>query len=185
MPIGPVQLLVLGFNHPNFQGEILSEIDSLNEKGTIRVIDSLTVFKDKEGDVTILHRSDLSPEEASEFGAVIGALIGLGAAGAEGAIAGAEVGATEMADGVDFFSDEAWDVVEEIPNDSAAALILLEHQWAIPLRDSVIRAGGFPIGTGFISPLDLVAIGVIEAEEAEALADAESKGKGQSTTTPK
>ena len=27
MAIGPVQLLVLGFNEPNFQGEILAELD--------------------------------------------------------------------------------------------------------------------------------------------------------------
>jgi hypothetical protein len=37
-------------------------------------------------------------------------------------------GEAAAADGADIFSDEqAWDVIEEIPNDSAAALILLEH----------------------------------------------------------
>jgi len=71
---------------------------------------------------------------------------------------------------VEFFSDEeAWDVIEEIPNDSAAALILLEHHWAVPLRDAIARAGGFRISDGFISPLDLIAIGLISAEEAEEL----------------
>ena len=65
------------------------------------------------------------------------------------------------------FSDEdAWDVLEEIPNDSAAALVLIEHHWAIPLRDAVARAGGFRISDGFISPLDLVEIGLVSAEEA-------------------
>jgi hypothetical protein len=29
MTIGPVQLLVLGFDHPNFQGEILAELQRL------------------------------------------------------------------------------------------------------------------------------------------------------------
>jgi hypothetical protein len=72
--------------------------------------------------------------------------------------------------GVEVFTDEeAWDVLEEIPNDSAAALILLEHQWAVPLRDAVARAGGSRISDGFISPLDLVEIGLVSAEEAEAL----------------
>jgi hypothetical protein len=52
---------------------------------------------------------------------------------------------------------EGWDVLEDIPNDSAAAL--LEHHWAVPLRDAIARAGGFRIGDGFISPLDLVEIG--------------------------
>ena len=61
----------------------------------------------------------------------------------------------------------AWDVIEDIPNDSAAALLLLEHQWAIPLRDAIGRAGGFRISDGFISPLDLVEIGLLTAEEAQ------------------
>ena len=60
-------------------------------------------------------------------------------------------------------------MLEEIPNDSAAALILLEHHWAVPLRDAIARAGGFRISDGFISPLDLVEIGLVSAEEAKEL----------------
>ena len=68
------------------------------------------------------------------------------------------------------FSDEqAWDVLEDIPNDSAAALLLIEHHWAVPLRDAIARAGGFRLSDGFISPLDLVEIGLLEAEEAKEL----------------
>jgi hypothetical protein len=50
---------------------------------------------------------------------------------------------------------------------------LLEHRWAIPLRDAITRAGGFRLASEFISPLDLVALGLVEAEEAQALAAAE------------
>jgi uncharacterized membrane protein len=166
MAIGPVQLLVLGFQQPDFQGEILAELDRLKENDVVRVIDALAVYKDASGEVTMLERSDLSDEEAAEFGAVVGALIGLGMAGAEGAEAGAELGA-EAAGGA-FDEADAWDVVDEIPEDTAAALILLEHRWAIPLRDAIARAGGFRIGDGFIHPLDLVAVGVLAAEEAGA-----------------
>jgi hypothetical protein len=71
---------------------------------------------------------------------------------------------------VDVFTDEqAWDVLADIPNDSAAALILVEHHWAVPLRDAIARAGGFRLSDGFISPLDLVEIGLLEAEEARDL----------------
>ena len=71
---------------------------------------------------------------------------------------------------MEIFSDEqAWDVLEDIPNDSAAALLLIEHHWAVPLRDAIARAGGFRLSDGFISPLDLVAIGLMEAEEAKDL----------------
>jgi uncharacterized membrane protein len=171
MAIGPVQLVVLGFQEPDFQGEILSELDRLKESDIVRVIDAVAVHKDARGEVTTLKRSDLTGKEAAEFGAVVGALIGLGAAGAEGAEAGAELGAEANTEGVGVFSEEdAWDVVEEIPNETAAALILLEHRWAIPLRDAIVRAGGFPISDGFIHPLDLVAVGVLAAEEAEELA---------------
>jgi hypothetical protein len=71
---------------------------------------------------------------------------------------------------VQVFSDEeAWDVLADIPNDSAAALVLLEHHWAVPLRDAIARAGGFRLSDGFISPLDLVEIGLLEVTEAQDL----------------
>jgi hypothetical protein len=74
------------------------------------------------------------------------------------------------ADGFEVFSDEqAWDVLADIPNDSAAALVLIEHHWAVPLRDAIARAGGFRLSDGFISPLDLVEIGLLSAEHAEDL----------------
>lgn len=81
MAFGPVQLLVLG----NFQGEVVAELDRLKENDVVRVIDALAVHKDARGKVKTLKRTDLSDEEAAEFGAVVGALIGLGAAGAKGA----------------------------------------------------------------------------------------------------
>jgi uncharacterized membrane protein len=168
MAIGPVQLIVLGFNHPNFHGEVIAELEALRQSGTVRVIDALAVHKDAEGAIEIAHLSNLTTDEAIELGSVVGALVGLGVEGEEGMEAGAVAGAAAAADGVHVFSDEeAWDVVAEIPNDSAAALILLEHEWAVPLRDAVTRAGGYRISDGFISPLDLVTIGLIAAEEAK------------------
>ena len=170
MAIGPVQLITLGFNHPEFHGEIIAELERLKESDTVRVIDSLAVYKDAQGEVEVEHLSNLTEDEARELGSKVGALIGLGIEGDAGMEAGAEAGAEAAADGIEFFSDEeAWDVIEEIPNDSAAALILLEHHWAVPLRDAIARAGGFRISDGFISPLDLVAIGLMTAEEAEEL----------------
>jgi uncharacterized membrane protein len=173
MAIGPVQLVVLGFNQPDFRGEIVAELDRLRDSDTVRLIDAVAIYKDADGEVMALERSDLSDEESAEFGAVVGGLIGLGVGGEEGMVAGAEAGAAAMAEGVHLLSNEdAWDVVEDIPNDSAAAIMLVEHRWAIPLRDAILRAGGFPITDGFIHPLDLVAIGLITADEAESVAPA-------------
>jgi uncharacterized membrane protein len=171
MPIGPVQLIVLGFSKPEFHGEITAELQRLHDEKTVRVIDALAVHKDADGEIEVQHLSNLTRDEAIEVGSTIGALIGLGIEGEEGAEAGALLGAEAAAEGgVEVFTDEeAWDVLEEIPNDSAAALVLLEHRWAVPLRDAVARAGGSRISDGFISPLDLVEIGLVSAEEAEAL----------------
>jgi uncharacterized membrane protein len=170
MAIGPVQLIVLGFSHPDFHGEVIAELERLHDSGTVRVIDSIAVYKDADGGLEMEHLSNLTQDEAIEVGSKIGALIGLGIDGEEGAEAGALAGAEEAAEeGINVFGGDEWDVLEDIPNDSAAALILLEHHWAVPLRDAIARAGGFRLSDGFISPLDLVAIGMITAEEAKDL----------------
>ena len=177
MTIGPVQLIALGFSQPDFHGEIIAELERLHESGTVRVIDSLAVYKDADGELEVEHLSNLTEDEAIELGSKIGALIGLGIAGEEGAEAGAIAGAEDAAaeGGVHVFTEqEGWDVLEDIPNGSAAALILIEHHWAVPLRDAVVRAGGFRISDGFISPLDLVEIGLVSAEEAQELHDLET-----------
>lgn len=169
MAIGPVQLLVLGFDKPEFKGEVLQEFATLKEHDVVRVIDSLVVYKDAEGEVAALEASNLSEDERAEFGAMVGALVGLGLGGEEGAEAGAIAGAQLMSEQGVFSEDDAWDVLDEIPNDSAAAIILLEHRWAIPLRDAVRRANGFHIADGWVHPLDLVSIGLLASEEAAAL----------------
>lgn len=151
----------------DFRGEIIEELERLKENDAIRVIDALAVFKDADGEIEIAHLSTLTRDEAIEVGSAIGALLGLGIDGEEGMVAGAVVGAEAAAeDGIDVLEETAdWDVLTEIPNDSAAALVLIEHHWAVPIRDAVIRAGGMRISDGFIDPLDLVAIGVLAREE--------------------
>jgi len=175
MAIGPVQLVVLGFERPNFHGEIIEELERLRESDAVRVIDSLAVYKDSTGNIEVEHLSNLSEDEAIELGTKVGALIGLGIDGEEGFVAGAEAGAEAAASGVSPLSGtDEWDVLEDIPNDSAAAVLLLEHHWAVPLRDAIARAGGFRVSDGFISPLDLVEIGLVSNEEAKQLHDLET-----------
>jgi len=182
MAVGPVQLIVLGFSHPEFHGEIIEELEKLRDNDMVKVIDALAVHKDADGNIEVAHLSNLTKEEAIELGSKVGALVGLGIEGEEGAEVGAAAGAQAAAEqGVQAFDEEeAWDVVGEIPNDSAAALLLIEHHWAVPLRDAIARANGFRIADGFISPLDLVAVGLVSAEEA---AQHEAMAKGEAVAT--
>jgi uncharacterized membrane protein len=118
MAIGPVQLIVLGFEQPEFHGEIIAELERLHQSDTVSVIDALAVYKDAAGEFEVEHLSNLSEGEAIELGSKVGALVGLGIEGDEGFEAGAEAGAEAAAEGVQVFSDEdAWNVLEEIPND--------------------------------------------------------------------
>ncbi|KUL28150.1 hypothetical protein [Actinoplanes awajinensis] len=179
MAIGPVQLIVLGFRHPDFHGEVIAELERLRQTDTVRVIDALAVYKDAQGELEVEHLSNLTREEAVELGSKIGALIGLGIEGEAGMEAGAALGAAaaDAEGGVAVFDDpQAWDVLGEIPNDSAAALLLIEHHWAVPLRDAIARAGGARLADGFISPFDLIGIGLVNAEEAKELHDLETAG---------
>ena len=101
MAIGPVQLIVVGFNHPEFHGEIIAELERLHDEQTVRVIDALAVHKDADGEIEVQHLSTLSKDEAIEVGSTIGALIGLGIEGEEGAEEGALLGAEAAEDGVE------------------------------------------------------------------------------------
>ena len=148
---GPVQMLVLGFEGDHFTGEILPELRRLKDADVIRMIDLLFVRKAEKGELDVLHVSDLSPEEATQFGALAGALIGLGAGG--------EVGAAALEDGHAISEAEVWHVEETIPPGTAAAIALIEHRWAIPFRDAVVRAGGVALADEWIHAADLVAVG--------------------------
>jgi uncharacterized membrane protein len=160
MEFGPVQMLVVGFEHGKFEGEILAELKRLRDEEIIRLVDLLFVNKDDDGVITAVELSDLSKEEAMEFGALAGALVGLGAAGEEGAEAGALAGAVTMEDGKAFSEGDVWFVADAIPAGSSAGIALIEHRWAIPLREAIERAGGEPLADEWVHPEDLVAAGV-------------------------
>ncbi len=163
-PIGPVQMLVLGFSEPNFTGKIAAELDRLRQHEFVRVIDALVVEKDAQGEMVSVQWTDLSQDEAVEMGAIIGALIGLDTGDDEMVEAGAELGAAVMESGHVIDESEVWYVADAIPNGSAAAIVLLEHLWAIPLRDAIVGAGGVSLADEWIHAEDLIAIGIATAE---------------------
>ena len=157
--MGPVQVLVIEFESPNFTGEILPELRRLQEAGIVNLVDLLVVLKSEDGDLSVAELSGLTEDERLAFGAIAGALIGWGTAGEEGIEDGAIAGALAMADGA-FTENEVWAIEDAIPPGSAAAVAILEHRWCIPFRDAVIRAGGVSLADEWVHPLDLVAAGV-------------------------
>jgi uncharacterized membrane protein len=166
MTTGPVQILVVGFEHPQFDGSILAELQRLKESDVVRLVDLIVVRKDDDGNIERVLRSDLSTEEAQEFGAFVGALIGLGMEGEDGMEVGAALGAAVMEDGHLFSDTDSWYVDDAIPPGSAAAIALIEHRWAIPLREAIESSNGFHLADAWIHPVDLVAVGLLAADEA-------------------
>jgi uncharacterized membrane protein len=161
LTLGPVQMLIVGFEGDNFDGSIMNELDRLREHDIVRLIDLLFVKKNEDGEIEVAQRSDLDAEEAQQFGAIIGALVGLGADGEEGAEYGALAGAAELEDGHVFDDEAVWYLGDAIPDGTAAAVALLEHRWAIPLRDKIAKAGGLTLSDAWIHVADLVAVGAL------------------------
>jgi uncharacterized membrane protein len=163
---GPVQLLVLGFeDNEHFTGAIMEEVKRLRDHDIVRLIDLLVVMKNEDGSVDAVKGSDLTTDEAMEFGALAGALIGLGMGGEEGLEAGALAGAEATESGHIIEDAEIWYLADAIPPGTTAAIALLEHRWAIPLRDAIADAGGMALADEWLHPADLVAIGAQAAAQ--------------------
>jgi uncharacterized membrane protein len=163
---GPIQMLVLEFNRTQFDGTIMPELKRLTDEGTIRVVDLLIVAKPEGGELEVVQQSDLSKDEAMEFGAIAGALVGLGTGDEDTTIAAAEAGAAAGEDGHFLDESEVWYLADAIPEGSTAAVVLIEHRWAIPLRDKIVDAGGVALADEWIHPKDLIAIGAAVADAA-------------------
>lgn len=138
---GPVQLLVVGLDRPDSSGQVLAEFARLRDSDAVRIVDVLVVYKDADG---AIERSD-DPE-----GAVVAALIGLGSDDAAALPA----------------EEELWSLDDVIPNDSAAVIALVEHRWAIGVRDGIRAVGGVPVADAWVHPADLVAAGLTDSPHA-------------------
>lgn len=149
--IGPVHILVVAFPEPHFTGRIVEELRKLNASNTVRVVDAVFVEKDADGTIAALEVEDLTDEEAETLGDLAGALVGLGEAVVDAAAMPSD--------------DDIWDLAEDIPAGSAAAIVMLEHTWAAGLAAAVAEAGGELVDDEIISPSELEAIGADFAAE--------------------
>jgi hypothetical protein len=95
-------------------------------------------------------------------------LIGAGMGEEETVAAGLELGAAAGADGHVIDENEVWYLADAIPEGTSAAVALLEHMWAIPLRDKIIAAGGAVLADAWVHPADLIAVGAAARAASEA-----------------
>ena len=126
MTIGPLEFVVIGCKGKQFTSEIVPELNSIQEKGLIRVVDLFFVRKDVNGTVTVLEVNDLNDEELAAFDPIKEDLMG-------------------------FLTPE--DIVlltETIPPDTSAVIVLLEHAWIVKLTEGLNRAGAVLLAGGMV-----------------------------------
>jgi hypothetical protein len=167
MTIGPIQAFVIGFPDSDLlEGRIAEELARLSDVGQIRIIDAVFVMRDA-GEVSVLGVSDLDDEQRAELRSAVGALVGLGVAGAEGAVAGAALGASVDAEAPTAAEAVAASLLGDLPDGSSALVLAIEHRWAIPLRDAVREAGGIVLAHRSLTAEDLIAFGMSLGDTAE------------------
>lgn len=173
MTFGPVQILVCGFDRTDqFRGEVVEELANLRGRGLIRLIDLFLAVKDPNGELKAKEMNDLTEEESVEFGQVVGKLLGSPGMSPENATTDAVesvLSAASKSVGLDY--PGLRDLVESLEPGKAFGVLMFEHTWAIPLRDAIRRAGGFPLAQGFLTQEALLMIGeeltmITEAEQA-------------------
>jgi hypothetical protein len=153
---GPVQLLVIAFANGKFDGRVLEELRRLREQDAVRLLDLLFVSKDEDGGIVELEASDLPDTEAAEYGALVRELFGVCAEDDGSAVDRVGHGVDVVAQNGSLLDlSEVWFLADVIPAGLAAAVVLLEHRWAIPLRDAVEAADGHDLVDTWVHPLDL------------------------------
>jgi hypothetical protein len=158
--LGPVQLVIIAFEGGSFEGGILDELRRLREGDAVRLLDLLFVAKGEDDEVIELVMSDLSSAEAAEYGALVRALMGVGVGGDVSAAEGEQVAADAASQNGSLLGlEDAWFLADQVPPGTAAAVALLEHRWAVPLRAAIEAVDGHDLVDVWIHPEDLNATG--------------------------
>ena len=152
---GPVQVLVVGFDTPTFSGEVLAELDQLRRAGIVKLLDLLLVRRDEAGSIETV---DL-PESVTTAGLGELALALFSAPSSAGASAPADADGETEADGDDGGSGadtaRTWSLEAAVPPGTTAAVALIEHVWARPLREAIKHAGGHTLEETWLGARDL------------------------------
>ena len=165
--------MVFGFDRTDqFRGEVLEELANLRGRGLIRLVDLFVAVKDKTGEVLAVELNDLTKKESVKFGKVVGKLLGKQKDHYRRSCCCG--GGTNTwrpprhSVGLDYRGigqiGEGYEAGEGVRR-----FLMIEHVWAIPLRNAVRRAGGIPLAQGFLTPEAVMMVG----EELETIVEAE------------
>jgi|SRR5215211_997214 len=109
------------------------------------------VSRDENG---TLHTIDIPDEVATDLGEVAAALLGRpDSASLEQERNVAQLGEVPT-----------WSLADSVPIGGTAAVALIEHTWAAPLRDAIQQAGGTPLEETWLAPADLELVEGLMAE---------------------
>ena len=134
MELGPVDVLVVKFPGNNFKGEILPALADLVDAGTIRIIDLSFVYRDDTGTVGGVELGGLAKEHSDTFTRLMGRIAG------------------------GILDDDDVEVVgAELEPNSSAAMLVIEHTWAIPFVTALERADGEIVSQARIPRDDIAA----------------------------
>jgi uncharacterized membrane protein len=150
----PVQVLVFGFEQPQFSGEVRAEFARLRAAGIVRLLDLLLVTREEDGSLeTVMPPPGDLREDAGRLAAAL--------------LAESE-GSTDGPVSPTGHDDHAmWSLADAIPVGTTAAVALIEHTWAEPLRDAVTRAGGAPLDETWLAREDAELLGRLLSDQAK------------------
>lgn len=141
--LGPIDYVAIGFEGGGFDGSILAELSKAVESGAIRVVDLLFVMKDAEGEVMAAEVED-QHEELKEIVKIF-----------------------DLNNGKPLLTEEDVEKLgESMDNDTAVAVLVIEHLWAKGIKKAIIDKGGFVLDEGRIRP-ELVEEALEEIEAIE------------------
>jgi hypothetical protein len=144
---GPVQILVIGLDEPAFSGEVMAEFARLREAGTVRLLDVLLV---RRGDDGTLETVPMPASAPAGMGQLAARLLG----NPDGDVMSEE----------DPGTGATWSLADAIPVGSEAAVAVIEHLWAVPLREALHRAGGTTLEETWLAPEDVQRLDGLVAE---------------------
>ena len=134
---GPLQVIAMSFGPgADFHGRVLAEVDRLQGRGVLRLLDLLFVSKRDDGTI---ERTVIGDDD---FGALLSRIVPLGGAGLVERAAAGSAG---------FDPTDALALAHSLLPGTALAFLLIEHGWAQPLFDAIAETGGELLGEGFLT----------------------------------